>query len=88
MEISLFSLQPATIGLLLADDKGDDIWDKLSWEVSYGTAALIQGIKGEETQPPPLYEPFLGRVEAAVNDDPENLIVDGMEDNYDFILAH
>ena len=39
-------------------------------------------------QPPPLYDPVLGRIEAAVNDDLDNLIVDGMEETYDFILAH
>ena len=31
---------------------------------------------------------MLGRIEAAVNDDPENLIVYIMEDTYEFILAH
>ena len=31
---------------------------------------------------------MLGRIEAAVNDDPENLIVYSMEETYDFILAH
>ena len=60
MDIPLFSLQPATIGLLLSDDKGDGIWDKLSWGDRYGTAALLQGRKGEEAQPPPLYDPVLG----------------------------
>ena len=29
-EITLFTLQNATIGLLLSNDKGDGIWDKLS----------------------------------------------------------
>ena len=31
---------------------------------------------------------MLGRIEALVNYDPDNLIVDSMEDTYDFILAH
>ena len=31
---------------------------------------------------------MIGRIEAAVNDDPEKLIVDGMEENCDFILSH
>ena len=31
---------------------------------------------------------MLGRIGAEVNDDPEKLIVDGMEETYDFILAH
>ena len=51
------------------------------------TVALLQVIKGEEAQPPPLYDPLLGRIEAAVNDEPKNLAVDGMMDTYDFILA-
>ena len=54
----------------------------------YGTAALLQGRKGEEAQPPPLYDPVLGRIKVAVNDKPENLIVKVMEETYDFILAH
>ena len=88
MEIPLFYLQPETIGLILSDDKGDGIWDKVSWGDRYGTAALLQGIKGEETQPPPLYEPVLVRIEALVNDDPENLIEDGMEATQELILDH
>ena len=52
------------------------------------TAALLNVRKGGEAQPPPLYDPVLGRIEAAVNDDPDNLIVDGIEETYDFILAH
>ena len=87
MEIPLFPLQPTKIGLILSDDKGDGIRGKFSLGDRYGTAALIQGIKGEETQPPPLYDPLLGWIEAVVNDDPENLIVDCMEETYDFILA-
>ena len=78
MYIPLFSLQPATIGLLLLDDKGYGIRDKLSWGGRYRTADSLQGRKGGEAQPLPLYDPVLGRIEAAVNDDPENLIVDGM----------
>ena len=54
MNIPLFSLQPATIGLLLSDDKVNGIRDKLSWEGKYGTADSLQGIKGGEAQPPPL----------------------------------
>ena len=54
----------------------------------YGTAASLQGRKGKEAQHPPLYDPVLGRIEAAVNDDPENLIVDGIEETYYFILVH
>ena len=38
--------------------------------------------------PPPLYDPVLVRIEAAVSDDPQNLIVDDMEETYDFILSH
>ena len=75
----MFSLLTATIGLLLSDDKGDGISVKLSWEYRYGTEVLLQGRKVEEAQPPPLYDPVLGRSEAAVNDDPESLIVYGME---------
>ena len=78
MDIPLFPLQPATIGLLLLDDKVDGIRENISWGYRYGTVASLQGRKGEETQPPPLYEPFLGRIESAVNDDPENLVLDGM----------
>ena len=79
MDIPLFYLHPDTVGLLLSDDKGDGIRDKLSWGDRYGTAASFQVRKGGEAQPPPLYDPFLGLIEAAVNDDPGNLIVDGME---------
>ena len=61
---------------------------KISWGDRYGTAALLQGIKGGETQPPPLYEPVLVRIEEALNDDPENLVVDGIEATYDLILDH
>ena len=53
----------------------------------YGTADSLQGRKGEEAQTPPLYEPLIGRIEAAVNYDQENLILDVMEETYDFILA-
>ena len=87
MDIPLFSLHPETIGLLLWDDKVDGIRDKLSWGDRYGTAALLQDRKGEEAQPPPLYDPVIGRIEAAVNDEPYNLIVDGMEETSNFILA-
>ena len=76
---SIFSLQPATISLLLSDDKRCGIRYILSCVDRYGTAASLQGRKVEEAQPPPLYDPVLGRIEAAVNDDPESLIVDGME---------
>ena len=44
-----------------------------------GTAAYLQGRKREEAQLPPLYDPVIGRIEVAVNYDPENLIVDGLE---------
>ena len=88
MYIPLLSLQPETIGLLLSDDKWESIQDKLSWGDRYGTSSLIQGKKGEKAQPPPLYDPVLGRIEAVVNDDPENLILYGMEKTYDFILDH
>ena len=84
----MFFLLTATIGLLLSDDKGDGIWVKLSWEYRYGTEVLLQGRKVEEAQPPPLYDPVLGRIEATVNDDPKNLIVDSMEETYDLILSH
>ena len=70
MDNPLFSLQPATIGLLLSDDKGYGIQDKLSWGYRYGTAASLQGIKWEDTKPPPIFDPLLGQIEAAVNDDP------------------
>ena len=70
MDIPLFPLQPETIGLLLSDDKVDGIRDKLSWGYRYGTAASLQGRKWEDTQPPPIYDPLLGHIEAAVNDDP------------------
>ena len=53
MDIPIFYLHPATIGLLLSDDKGYGIQDKLSWGYRYGTAASLQGRKGEEAQPPP-----------------------------------
>ena len=72
--------------MILSYDKGYGIRDKLSWGGGYGTAASLQGRKGEKVQPPPLYDLVLGRIELAVNDDPENLIVDGMEETYDFIL--
>ena len=88
MDIPSFFLQPTTIVLLLSDDKGDGIRDKLSWGDRYGTAASLQVRKGEGSQPPSIYDPVIGRIEAAVNDDPENFIVDGMEETYDFILAH
>ena len=88
MDIPLFSLKPEKIGLLLWDDKVDGIWYKISWGDRYGTAASLQDRKGEEAQPTTLYEPVLGRIEAAVNYDPHNLIVDGMEETYEFILAH
>ena len=78
MEIPLFPLQLATIGLLLSYDKRDGIQDFFSWGDRYGTAYSLQGRKGKEAQPLPIYGPVLGRIEAAVNDDPENLIVDGM----------
>ena len=87
-DIPLFTLQPTTIGLILSYDKGYGIWYKISWGDRYGTAALLQVRKGEEAQPPPLYDPVLGRNEVAVNDDPEDLIVDGMEKTYDLILDH
>ena len=70
MDIPLFSIQPETIGLLLSDDKVDGIRGKISWGNSYGTSTLLQDIKGEENQPPPIYEPLLDRIEAAVHDDP------------------
>ena len=41
MEIPLFLLQPATIGLLLSDDKGDGIWGKLSWGGMYRIEAFL-----------------------------------------------
>ena len=69
MDIRLFSLQTATIVLLLLYYKGYGIQDKLSWGDSYGTAVLLQVIKGEEAQPPPLYDPVLVLIEAALNDD-------------------
>ena len=49
---------------------------------------MLQVRKGEEAQPPPPYDPVLGRIEAAMNYDQENLIVYGMEDTYDFIMDH
>ena len=70
MEIPLFTLQPAIIGLLLSDDKGDGIQEKLSLGDRYGTAAFLQVRKGEEAQPPPLYEPVLGQIEVEMNDYP------------------
>ena len=70
MDIPLFLLQPVIIGLILLDDKGDGIQDKISWGGSYGTADSIQERKGEEAQPPPIYDPVLGRIEAAVHHDP------------------
>ena len=88
MDIPLFSLQTETIGLLLSDDKGYGIWDKLAWGYSYDTAALIQGRKGDEDQPQPLYNQVIGRIKVAVNNDPDNLIVDCMEETYEFILDH
>ena len=88
MEIPLFPLQPATIGLLLSYDKVDGIREKISSGDKYGTKALLQVRKGEGDQPPPLYEPVIGRIETAVNHDTENLIVDGMEETYYFILDH
>ena len=88
MDIQFISLQPATIGLILSDDNGEVIQDKILWGDRYGTAASLQGRKGGETQPPPLYDPVLNRIETALNYDPENLIVDGMEETYDFILDH
>ena len=86
--IPLFSLQPGTIALLLSDDKGYGIWEKNSWGDRCGTADLLQGRKGWEDQPPPLYDPVLGRIEATVNDDQDNLIVDGIEETCDLILSH
>ena len=86
MEIPLFPLQPATIGLLMSDDKGYGIRYTLSWGYRYGTADFLQGRKGEEDQPPSLYDPVLGRIEASVNYAPDKLIVDGMDETYDFIL--
>ena len=88
MDNPLLSLHPVTIGFLLSDDKGDGIRDKLSCVGRYGTADSLHGRKGEEDQPQPLYDPVLGRIEAAVNDDPENLIVDGMKETYEFIMDH
>ena len=88
MEIPLFSLQPTKIGLLLSDDKRGFIWDKISWEDRYGTAALLKCRKGEETKPTTLYDPVLVRIEESVYDDPYNFIVEGMEETYDFILTH
>ena len=88
MDIPLFSLQPEKNGLLLSDDKVDGIGVKLSWGERYGTAASLQDRKEEVAQPPHLYDPVLGRIEATVNDDPKNLIVDVMEENYYFFLAH
>ena len=70
MNIPLFPLQPEKIGLLLSNDKGDSIWDQLSWRYRYGTEDFIQGRKAEEAQPPPIYDPMLGQIEAAVNDEP------------------
>ena len=48
MDNPLFSLQPATIGLLLSDDKVDGIGENISWGNRYGTAASLQGRKGDE----------------------------------------
>ena len=48
----------------------------------------LQPATGEESQPPHLYDPVLGRIETEVNDEPESLIVYGMDDTYDFILDH
>ena len=47
MDIPLLSLQPATNDLLLSYDKGDGIWEKLSWGGEYGRSYSLQGIKGE-----------------------------------------
>ena len=88
MDIPLFSLQPTSMGLLLSYDKGYGIREFFSWGDRYGTAASLQGRKGEEAQPPHLYGPVLVRIEAAVNDDPWNLILDVKEETYDFTLAH
>ena len=49
IDIPLFPLQRAIIGLLLSDNEGDGIWDKLSWKDRYRPAALIQGKKGRRT---------------------------------------
>ena len=76
------------MGLLLSYDKGYGIREFFSWGDRYGTSASLQGRKGEEAQPPPLHDPVLGRIKEAVNDDPDNFILDSMEENYDFILAH
>ena len=57
---------------------GVQVWD----------SSFVQGRKGEEAKPPPLYDPVLGRIKTAVNDNPGNLIVDGIEETYDFILSH
>ena len=56
MDIPLFSLYPVTIGFLLSYDKGDVIGDKIYWGDRYGTADLLQGRKGEDTLPPPIYD--------------------------------
>ena len=57
---------------------GGKVWD----------SSFVPIRKVEEAQPPPLYEPVLGQIEVGVNDDPENLIVHGMVETYDLILAH
>ena len=44
--------------------------------------------KAEKGRRPKIHLDMTGQIEAAVNDDPENFIVDGMEDNYAFILSH
>ena len=57
---------------------GGQVWD----------SSITPKKKEEGGQPPPLYDRLLVRIEAAVSDDPQNLIVDDMEETYDFILSH
>jgi hypothetical protein len=81
----LWSLQPATADL---DDRGGGA---ASWGERRGTAASLQDPSGDardpSSSPPPLFDPIMGSLEDAVNADLSGLVVDGVEESYDWILS-
>jgi len=75
----LWSLQPATANL--DEDVGAQCWGERE-----GTALSLQHPTAASASPP-LYDPVMGAIEDAVNADLESLVVDNVEDTYDWILS-
>ena len=75
----LWSLQPATANL--DEEVGAQCWGERE-----GTALSLHS-PTVESGSPPLYDPAMGAVEDAINADLESLVVDNVEDTFDWILA-